>query len=165
MSSSSRRAFLGLSLPLLLAGCFKPMLARDSDAGQLQGQIALPDIDGRLGYFLYKSLEDRLGTPDAPEWRLTVSLNTSERGLAIAQDNAVTRISVTATADWALFAQGGSEPILRDREITESGYNATESLFATRQTRLDIERRLARDLGERISRALLAQASVIQKNS
>lgn len=165
MLLSDRRAFLGLALPALLAGCFRPMLAENSTAGQLQGQIALPEINGRFGYFLYKSLEDRLGRPDAPEWRLTVSVNTSERGLAIAQDNAVTRIAVTATANWALFAQGSDEPILRDKEVTESGYNSTESLFATRQTRLDIERRLARDLGERISRAVLAQASVIQNSS
>ena len=162
MSSSSRRGFLlAAASPMLLAGCFRPMLAADGPATALRGRIALPEIEGRMGYFLYQSLEDRLGTPVTDEWKLQVTTRTSERGLAIEQDNSVTRVSVTATADWKLFAKGRTEPILVDRAETQSGYNATDSLFSTRQTRLDIERRLARDLGERIGRAILANAGSI----
>jgi hypothetical protein len=51
--------------------------------------------------------------------------------------------------------------VLHGRTLSQSGYNSTASLFATRQARLDIERRLARDLGERIARSLLARASTI----
>ena len=56
---------------------------------------------------------------------------------------------------------GGSEPVLRDRSVSQSGYNSTASLFATRAAKLDIESRLARDLGERIARSLLARAGAI----
>ena len=48
--------------------------------------------------------------------------------------------------------------MLKDKVEIQSGYNATGSLYATRQVRRDIERRLARDLGERIARVILARA-------
>ncbi|MEL6476386.1 MAG: LPS assembly lipoprotein LptE [Pseudomonadota bacterium] len=166
MSLSDRRHVLSsLGAGLLLSGCFRPMLAEDGQASALRGQIVLPDIEGRLGYYLYQSLEDRLGRPEGDRYRLDVAISTEDRGLAISQDNDVTRISVTATVAWALYLRDGTEPVLRDREVSQSGYNATGSLFATRQTRLDIERRLARDLGERISRAILARSRQIARAS
>ncbi|MEM1298935.1 MAG: LPS assembly lipoprotein LptE [Pseudomonadota bacterium] len=153
--SWSRRSLIGLAA-LPLAACFRPMLAEDTAAAGLRGKVALPEIDGRFGYFLVQSLEDRLGKPAAPEYSLKVTSNVTERGLAVAQDNSVTRITLTAVAKWQLLRDG--KPVLVDTARTQSGYNATSSLFATRQIRLDIERRLARDLGERISRLVLARA-------
>lgn len=165
MSLSDRRKVLALGAVLAaagaLSGCFRPMLAADSPSADLRGRITLPEIDDRIGYFLFQSLEDRLGRTTQDDWNLTVDLETKERGLAVANDNAVTRISVTATARWALYRKGEAEPVLREKSVTQSGYNSTEALFATRQTRLDIERRLAEDLGERISRAILARARTI----
>ena len=81
-----------------------------------------------------------------------------KQDLAIAKDNAVTRISLAATADWALYRDGSAESVLNGRTVSHSGYSSTASLFATRAVKLDIERRLARDLGERIARALFARA-------
>lgn len=161
MSSFDRRAVLALLGPLPLAGCFRPMLAEGGPASGVQGRIALPAIEGRFGYFLTKSLEDRLGRPEATEWRLEVNTKVIERGFAVAQDNSVTRVTLVAEADWRLFRKDGSSPVITDRAVTQSGYGATASLFATRQTRRDIERRLARDLGERISRVILARAELL----
>ncbi len=141
-----------------LGGCMRPMLAADSPSAALFARVRLPEFDDRFGYYLNASLRDRLGRPQAEDFRLEVTTRIERRDLAIAQDNAVTRISLTAIADWALYPAGGSEPVLRDRALSQSGYNSTASLFATRAAKLDIERRLARDLGERIARSLLAQA-------
>ncbi len=137
------------------------MLAEDSASAALIGRVRLPDFDDRFGFYLNASLRDRLGRPQVEDFRLEVTTRIERGDLAIAQDNAVTRISVTAIADWALFPAGGSEPVLKDRTVSQSGYNSTASLFATRAAKLDIERRLARDLGERIARSLLARAGVI----
>lgn len=150
-----RRSVLGLAA-LPLAACFRPMLAKDGAASALHGRVGLPAIDGRFGYYLVKSLEDRLGESSDPVWQLSVSTRIGERGFAVAQDNSVTRITLTATADWRLSRDG--KAVLADKVTTQSGYNATTSLFATRQARQDIERRLARDLGERIARTVLARA-------
>ena len=155
MSLSDRRAVvtaLMLGGSFAVAGCFQPMLAADSAASSLQGRIGLPEIDGRFGYFLRKSLEERLGEPSTSDWSLTINYRIRRSGLAIAQDNSVTRITLTAIADWRLRQRSNGAIILKDQVISRSGFNATTSLFATRQAEQDVERRLARDIGERISR-------------
>ncbi|MHA1528159.1 MAG: hypothetical protein ACTSVG_04000 [Alphaproteobacteria bacterium] len=146
-----------------MAGCFRPMLAADSPSAALIGRVRLPEFDDRFGFYLNDSLRDRLGRVATEDFRLEVETRIERRDLAIAQDNAVTRISLTAIASWALYPAGGSwpaqrAPVMQGRAVSQSGYNSTASLFATRAAKLDIERRLARDLGERIARSLLAKA-------
>ncbi len=141
-----------------LTGCFRPMLAENTSASDIRGHIALPKINDRLDYHLYQSLEEELGRPGATEYRLEVNVVTRERDFAVSQDSSVTRLSVVATAYWKLFKNGINEPIYEAKAISESGYNATGSLYATRQTEIDVERRIAVDLGKRIGRAILARA-------
>ena len=162
MSSSDRRtvltSLLCLSAPFILGGCFRPMLAEGGAPRGLRGRIAMPEIDGRFGYFLTKSLEDRLGEETSPEWVLSVSPTITRQGLAVAQDNSVTRITLFAQANWELRRRSNGAVVLKDQTNSQSGFNATTSLFATRQTEQDIERRLARDIGERIARRIYAKA-------
>lgn len=160
MSSSDRRVMLAaMGAIVLLGGCFRPMLAENSNGAAIRGTIVLPPIDDRFSYDLRQTLEDRLGAAGpAPKYRLAITTSIKERGVAITQNNAVTRRNLFATANWALYPIGGNVPILRDRTVSQSGYSATGSLYAGRVTRQDIERRLAVDLGERISRAILARA-------
>jgi LPS-assembly lipoprotein len=156
-SSDRRRVLAGIGL-LALGGCFRPMLAENDAAHAIRHRIALPPVDGRFDHYLVKALEDRLGAPQDPAFVLSVLPELTERGIAVTQDDAVTRITLRVQAAWALRRSGGAEPLIADVAFSQSGYNATTSLFATRQTRLEIERRLARDIGERIARAILARA-------
>lgn len=160
MSWSDRRHILVLLAASVAvpSGCFRPMLAEGEPAAAVRGRIALPKMDDRLGYFLTQSLESRLGEADQPEYRLEVNTTLRERNLAIAQDRSATRKTLIARTSWSLWRIGGAAPVMSDRIQVQSGYNATTSLFATRQAQLDIERRLARDIGERIARAVLARA-------
>ncbi|MEM9044124.1 MAG: LPS assembly lipoprotein LptE [Pseudomonadota bacterium] len=146
---------------LMLAGCFRPMLAEDSSASNLRGRIQLPPVTDRVGYHLYQSLESRLGTPSQPDWDLRVVIRRSERDLAIEQDDTVTRVSIVLSANWSLFRKGDTVPVAKSKAFSESGFNSTDSLFANREARLDVERRLAEDLGDRIGRSVLARASKI----
>jgi hypothetical protein len=156
-----------------LAACFRPMLAEGGHSSELIGQIELPAFDDRFGYYLSDSLRDRLGRPEVAVYRLDIKTRLHKDNLAIAQDNAVTRISLTASADWALYrlsdeasgADGKPIPALTGRTVSQSGYNSTASLYATRAAKLDIERRLARDLGERIARSLFARAGTLASRS
>lgn len=167
-SSERRRLLRGLGAGLALgalgalgmapAGCFRPMLAEDGAAAGLLGRVALPEAHDRFSYHLNRGLAERLGEPRAPEWRLEVATRLERNRLAITQDDAVTRISLTAVAEWALYRTGAAEPVLSERTVSQSGYNSTASLFATREVKRDVERRLARDLGERIARRLMAEA-------
>ncbi|MEM9061926.1 MAG: LPS assembly lipoprotein LptE [Pseudomonadota bacterium] len=164
MSSPDRRWILRAALVpaiLPLAGCFRPMLAEGSAGRGVVGRVAFPNTDDRFGYFLVKSLGDRLGEPGETDWSLTVQNRITDSDQAIAQDNSVTRVTVTAVSRWQLRRRSNGEVVLSDTAISQSGYNATTSLFATRQAELDIERRLARDIGERIARRILANAETL----
>lgn len=154
-------ALIGASLTGGLAGCFRPMLAEDTTAAAIRGRIALPPIDGRFGYHLVGRLEERLGAPRDPEYRLEVSLTSRDRGLAITQDNTVTRRRLETSAVWRVVPRGETTPVLRGRDIARSGYNATSSLYATRAAAETAERRLAEVLAERISREILARADLL----
>lgn len=145
----------------LAAGCFRPMLAEGGASSALLGRIALPQPVDRFSYYLDRSLTERLGEPHSPEFRLEVKTHVNREQLAITQNDAVTRISLTAVADWALYRTGEAKPFLSERVVSRSGYNSTASLFATREVKRDVERRLARDLGERIALRLLARADQI----
>ncbi|MEM7188200.1 MAG: hypothetical protein AAF439_01195 [Pseudomonadota bacterium] len=160
MSLSDRRAvLLGLGASaFVLTGCLRPMLAADGPASGLLGRIAFPDVEDRFDYFLDQSLAARLGRTSSPAYRLEISTKVTERGLAIAQDNSVTRITLIVDAGWTLRRMADNAAVIADDLRLQSGYSATSSLFATRQTKRDVERRLARDLGERIARVLLARA-------
>ena len=165
MSSIDRRSALTAAgaAVLLLGGCLRPMLAETGDAADLRGRIALPPVDDRFSYHVAQSLEDRLGAPargDLP-WQLDLRTTVQERRFAVAQDNSVTRITLAATATWTVRAAGEPDPVLEGIETTQSGYSATSSLFATREIRRDIERRLALDLAERVARAILARADAL----
>lgn len=162
MSWSDRRGFLvGLGI-LALGGCFRPMLAENDAARALRHRIALPEVDGRFDHYLVESLEDRLGAPQDPEFVLSAVSEVNQQGIAVTQDDAVTRITVQVETAWSLRRAGQTEPLIADSAFSQSGYNATTSLFATRQTRLEIERRLARDIGERIARSILARADELK---
>lgn len=158
MSSSDRRTFLALTAAALTAGCFRPMLAEGTPAASLMGRIALPPVGDRMSYHLHQSLRDRLGEPKAPAYRLEVRLSTANQGLGIAPDASVTRIVLRAFADYAIYGPGSDAPLFSGRVSSQSAYSSTSSLYATRQTAEDVERRLAIDLGERIARRLFAAA-------
>lgn len=155
---SDRRGFISAAVLVALGGCFRPMLAESDAAHALRHRIALPRVDDRFGHYLVESLEDRLGAPGETDFILEVVPRIEQRGIAVAQDDAVTRITLLVEAPWSLRRSGAAEPLVADVAFSQSGYNATASLFATRQTRLEIERRLARDIGERIARSILARA-------
>lgn len=165
MSSFDRRLLLLSALAGMagaLSGCFRPMLAETAAAHSLQGKIALPPVDNRFGRALYTGLESRLGTPEAPRWRLSVETRVVEDDLAITQDDTITRKSLTARADYRLQPVANDRTVLKGSVVSQSGYNSTASLYATRAVRRDTEERLARDLGERIARRILSAADRLE---
>ncbi|MEL6127111.1 MAG: LPS assembly lipoprotein LptE [Pseudomonadota bacterium] len=163
---TNRRRALRLAVAstalLALPGCLRPMLAETAPGGQIIGQVDLPPIKDRLGRVMTRTLESRLGRTGAdPRFRLEVDQRLSERGLLIAQDNAVTRRQITAQARFRLYETGSAEPVLEGEVVNETGFDETASLFASRTTRRAIEERLIRDLAERIARRVQARAPTL----
>ena len=114
MWSSDRRGFLAAAGLLALGGCFRPMLAESDAAHAIRHRIALPPVDDRFDHYLVKSLEDRLGAPREPEFVLRVAPQMTQQGIAVAQDDAVTRITLQVEAAWSLRRAGETEPLIAD---------------------------------------------------
>lgn len=161
MSSSDRRTVLiGLAGAVMsLSGCLRPLLAKDEAGQSLRSRIALPRVDDRFSYFLNDGLADRLGEPQTPDYRLAVTNVIESLGVAISEDYSATRTTLILRSSWQVVSLADGETVLKGKEILRSGYNSTSSLYATRQVRLDVERRLARQLAEKIAREIQARAT------
>lgn len=157
MSSFSRRAIL-LS-PLALAACgFTPIYGRGSAAEALHGKIALGPVDSRLTFEFNEQLENRLGRAEAPIFQLDVTLSVSSKGLAITQDNAITRYNLTAEASFTLTRITDDMVVLQDRLRAFTAYSATASAYATHVSERDANRRLAVSLADQIATRIASSA-------
>ncbi|MEO1000412.1 MAG: LPS assembly lipoprotein LptE [Pseudomonadota bacterium] len=157
MSSSerlSRRRLLGGLALLPLAGCgFEPVYGEGAPAATLRGGIAIGQVEGqgRAAFFMRERLERRFGDAADPAYTLDAAFQFTTSGLAITQDNDITRFNMVGTATWRLTPRGTAEAAATGDVEGFTAYSATASVFATRTARRDAEKRLAEDLAERIA--------------
>lgn len=157
MSSFSRRAMI-LS-PLALAACgFTPIYGRGSAAEALHGKIALGDVDSRLSFEFYEQLENRLGRAEAALFELDVNLSVESQGLAITQDNAITRYNLTGIASFTLTRITDGTVVLQDELRAFTAYSATATAYATFVSERDARRRLAVSLADQITTRIVSSA-------
>ncbi len=154
-AAPGRRAVLA---GLLLAGCgFTPALREGAPARGLLNRVAYVLPDGRIGFTLRNSLEERLGRPSgSTPYTLTANLVIADSALAITPDSSITRYVLRGTSAWSLT---GPDLSLSGEAQSMSAYSATGSLFATRAARRDAEERVARDIGQRIWTAVAAASA------
>ncbi|TYO88870.1 LPS-assembly lipoprotein [Oceanicella actignis] len=161
MSCSERRRLCAALLAAATLGAcgFAPMNRAGSGPARALGAIALDVPTDRLGFALREALERRLGraAPDAP-LRLTAELSFSSSGLAITDDNSITRYVLRGRSRYILTGGEDFAPVSGFVEAV-TAYSATGSLFATRAAERDAQERLARELGERIADRVLAELS------
>ncbi len=157
MSSFSRRAIL--FAPLALAACgFTPIYGRGSAAEALNGKIALGLVDDRLSFEFYEQLENRLGRAVSPVFQLDIALNVDSKGLAITQDNAITRYNLTGLASFSLIHIERGEVVLQDNLRAFTAYSATANAYATFISERDAKRRLAVSLADQIATRIASSA-------
>lgn len=155
--SVSRRAIL--LGPMVLAACgFRPIYGRGSAAEAIKGKIALGTVSDRLSFEFYEQLENRLGSVEAPLFKLDVNLTVSSEGLAITQDNAVTRYNLTGEASFFLTRIDDGAVVLQDTLRAFTAYSATASAYATFVSERDANRRLAVRLADQISIRIASSA-------
>ncbi len=155
--SISRRAIL--LAPLALAACgFTPIYGRGSAAEALRGKIAFSAVDSRLTYQFNEELENRLGRTQTAVFRLDVTLSVSSKGLAITQNNAITRYNLTGIAAFTLTRISDDTVVLEDRLRAFTAYSATASAYATFVSERDANRRLAVSLADQITTRLASSA-------
>lgn len=160
MSWSSRRHVLlgGVALAGLSSCGFQPIYGQGQTARAINGKIVVDQIKGAMGFEMRKRLTERLGNSTAPRFGLAVSIEVASEGLAISEQNDITRYNLTGEADFALRSITTNDSLQRGTVRAFAAYSATNSPFAAQVAEDDARARLATTLADRIVTRLIASA-------
>ena len=155
MSWSDRRTLLAGALAL--GGCgFTPVYGPGGAAEGLRGRIAFDRPFDREGFDLVRQLENRLGAPADPRWRLSASIRRAQERVAVTSGGVATRYQILGQVDYALREIGTDRTVASGSVETFVTYSATRTAVATRAARRDAEARLMVALADQIADELLA---------
>lgn len=159
MSSSDRRFVLTLLAAVPLAACgFTPAYAPGGAAGRLRGRIAVQEPKDRNGFDLVRALEQRLGSPEAPLYDLSVTLDLQRLSGGITPDNEITRYQLKGTATWSLSAAQDGTRVAGGVARSFTSWSATGSTIAGLAAEEDAARRLMVILADQITTQIVAKA-------
>lgn len=142
---------------LTIACGFKPIAAPTASTNQ-DALLRLRDIAvsvridsdaERFEYLMRQELRRFVSTDPSAAERLVLFADIDREGLAIEQNDAVTRFNLTATLDYSLLEETGVE-LLGGTTVSITALNATASQFSTNVSEREALRRIAGDLTNRI---------------
>ncbi len=156
MSSSDRRIFLAGAALAALSGCgFTPVYGPGGSAEGLRGRIETTPPTNQVEFDLVERLEQRLGQPVAPDYRLETKIVISTQSLGLTIDAESTRVNVIGRVRFSLRD-------LRTGQVATSGavqsftsYSTTDTPFATQTAGGDAYARLMVILADDIVARLL----------
>jgi len=119
----SRRSLL-LALAALPACGFTPAYGPGGAAAGLRSTIRVDAPSDEQGYYLVRRLEERLGQPTAPAYRLSASLAIGQDGLGITPDQDITRYRIRGELTWALRDIAGDTVVTDGMVRNFTGYSA-----------------------------------------
>jgi LPS-assembly lipoprotein len=157
---SRRGLLLGVAAGAL-GGCgFHPLYQRASSGqlGTTSRELAAVSVDiiaDRPGQLLRQALQERLegsGGGVARRYELAVGFGISGEGIAIRQDNTVTRIRMIGRAEWTLRAQDLARTVLtRDVARAVDAVNVfNEQFFASDLETEAVQKRIAERLADQV---------------
>ncbi|MBB95757.1 MAG: hypothetical protein CML68_14345 [Rhodobacteraceae bacterium] len=139
---SDRRSLL-LALPLLAAGCgFTPVYGPDGIGTTLRGAIIADAPDSQEAYMLVRRLEEKLGRPANPTYRLAYTISTLESGQAVTAAGDITRYNLNGVVRYQLIRQADEAIVLAGNVRNFAGYSASGSPVDTLSAERDAMRRL-----------------------
>ena len=161
--SLERRSVI-LGAAALVAGCgFRPLYSTGGDgtgAGALFGAVTLDTEDGELGFRMRDALvRALLPARDGAPLRLSVRSTVGRRGLAVEEDDEITRLNVTVRTSFNLHRHAAppeTPPLISDAFVTIAALNATPSQYATLVSQREILDRAAKDAADKIVKKLAA---------
>lgn len=159
MWSYDRRRVTALLLATGLTGCgYQPVYRSGGQARALMGKVHVPDIRGRAGHYLVRTLRRRLGPPDpAAEMTLEVDLNLGARDIVVGPRNEILRYEIWLRAKYLLSRRTQSEPVAQGVVEVVTSVDATESPYAAYAAERNRTRAAATEAGKRIIRAVYTQ--------
>jgi LPS-assembly lipoprotein len=158
---SSFRTCLISFLFLGLAACgFQPLYGSSTQNAEVQNKLAgiyIPPVKGRTGQILRNELLDLTtprGVPGQPVYTLNISLTESKAGLAIQDDDTITRFNLTLNTSFQLVESADGQKIYKGSTQNIASYNVVSSDFANLSAELNAEKRAALDSAKQIHQQL-----------
>lgn len=156
LSISVVRLGLILALPVLLAGCLRPMYG--GLAGQqLQQDLAAIEvvpIPRRIGYFLARDLRFALngtGSTVTPKYRLTITISQNvQTPLIDTISGRATSATIVMYAAYSLTPVGSDTAVAEGVAFTAVSYRRSSQNFANIRAQRDAEIRAAKTLADQI---------------
>lgn len=146
-----------LSLSLVAAAClslsacgFTPMHARSGPAEGLS-DIRVETGDERVDFLLQEALLDRMGSRHAAgPYVLRTTTGQSAAGLGVGADAIVSRFEVRLVVSYALFREGGTDPVAQGSVTGQASYDLSRSVYASLVSEQDAEERAADMAADRL---------------
>ncbi len=137
----TRRALLAGAAAGLAACGFSPVYGPGGSGSALDRAVLLDTPATSNGFALRQQLQDRLGPPDRPAYRLTVTVRTSSKRIAVTRNQDTKRYNLIGTATYLLATLDGTE-IASGSYDSFNSYSATGTTVATQAAERDAYRRL-----------------------
>jgi LPS-assembly lipoprotein len=158
MSSFNRRSFFILLAGLPACG-FTPVYGPSGSAEGLRGDIEIDDPRDERGFSLVRALENRLGLPDNPRYRLSAQIFTGIDEIGITPEQETTRYNVKGEVAFTLTDTTTGRSVTSGRVASFTSYSATGTPVSTQSASRDAYDRLMVVLADQIVARLLATAS------
>ena len=157
MSSFDRRGLLaGFAA---LAGCgFTPAYGPGGTAEGLRGRIEVAQPVDEEGFALVNRLEERLGAPVDPDYRIVAEIRIEEEGVGFLPDGTISRYNVLGRVDWRMLRMTDSSLALSGREQNFTSYSATSTTVATIVAQRDARDRWMVSIADTITIDILARS-------
>ena len=159
MSWFNQIRLFAIAATLGIAACgFTPLHGPNEAATKTRGLIEVAEVPGVTGFEMRRQLSELLGVGPEPTHLLTVSVSTSQQGLAITQESDITRFNITGTATYALTNSAAGVEVLTGEVRAFAAYSSNDAPFATDVAERDAQRRLAQSLSDQIATRITASA-------
>lgn len=159
MSWSDRRKVLALLLAAPLAACgFAPAYGPGGAASALRGAVELAAPQDRDSFDFATRLEDRLGRPATPRFRLSWTLDSTPVGAGITPTGAITRYTLKGRARFVLTAAADGQTVTSGTVESFTSWATSGSTVATLTAEQDARRRLMVILADQVVARLIAAA-------
>ena len=153
--SWSRRGLLFAAVAV--AGCgFRPALAPTGPAAGLRGDVEISAPNSESGFYLTRQLEERLGLPSSPTYRLQLVITEGTQVTGIPANRVTARANLLGRADYTLVHIPTGEVVRRGSVQSFTGLSTTSTTAATRAALEDADERLMVILADRVVMDLLA---------
>lgn len=154
-SGLNRRSILLAPLALVACG-FEPVYGPGGTGTALQNSVLVDAPDERLGYFLTREIEERLGRSATPTYGLALKIATKEERLAIDDEGNTRRFNLVGTVEYALRDVTTGQIVTSGTVENFTGYSATGTTVATLAAEQDAQERLMVILADQIVTRLFA---------